>query len=51
MVKLQAELKETDGKRKDGKFLSPAGEVAKGNDEVCDLLERLLFWADFLLSR
>jgi len=49
--KLQAQLKEIDEQRKDGKFLKADGSVAEGSDEVSDLLWRCLRWAEIVLER
>jgi hypothetical protein len=49
--KLQAQLKEIDESRVDGKFLGPDGSPAAGGDEVADLLERCLQWSDIVLER
>ncbi|POS76025.1 hypothetical protein DHEL01_v205576 [Diaporthe helianthi] len=49
--KLQAQLKEIDGLRQDGKFLTKGGEVAKGSEQVCWLLDRVLLWSDIVLER
>ena len=49
--KLQAQLKEIDAQRVDGKFVTASGEVPAGNEEVCDLLRRCLIWSEMVLSR
>lgn len=49
--KLQAQLKEVDAKRTDGKFMSVSGEVLEGNEEVCELLRICLLWSDIVLER
>ena len=49
--KLQNQLKEIDQQRVDGKFLTAAGEVAPGSDEVSELLRRCLIWSDIVLER
>ena len=51
MQKLQAQLKELGSQRVDGKFLSAGGEVPAGNEEVCELLERCLYWSNLVLER
>jgi len=48
---LQAQLKEIDAQRVDGKFITANGEVAEGNEEVCDLLGRCLGWSEIVLAR
>ncbi|OIW23466.1 hypothetical protein CONLIGDRAFT_128597 [Coniochaeta ligniaria NRRL 30616] len=49
--KLQAQLKEIDEQRKDGKFVSEDGSVLAGSDEVADLLQRCLLWSEIVLDR
>ncbi|KAK7721884.1 hypothetical protein SLS64_000940 [Diaporthe eres] len=49
--KLQAQLKEIDTQRQEGKFLTADGQVAKGSDVVSELLNRVLMWADIVLER
>ncbi|KKY32543.1 hypothetical protein UCDDA912_g07437 [Diaporthe ampelina] len=49
--KLQTQLKEIDAQRQDGKFLTADGQVAKGSDEVSELLNRVLMWSDIVLER
>jgi hypothetical protein len=49
--KLQAQLKEIDATRVDGKFVTASGEVPAGNQAVCDLLDRCLLWSNVVLSR
>lgn len=49
--KLQAQLKEIDEQRKDGKFVSADGSVLAGSDEVADLLQRCLLWSEIVLER
>lgn len=49
--KLQAQLKEIDASRIDGKFLTAEGKPANGSDEVSDLLGRCLKWSDIVLAR
>jgi hypothetical protein len=48
---LQSQLKEIDAQRKDGKFLADDGSVVKGSEELSELLERCLKWADIVLER
>lgn len=49
--KLQAQLKEIDASRVDGKFVNVEGKVLQGSDEVADLLRRCLLWSDIVLDR
>ncbi|KAI7786424.1 hypothetical protein LA080_003666 [Diaporthe eres] len=49
--KLQAQLKEIDTQRQDGKFLTADGQVAKGSNVVSELLNRVLMWSDIVLER
>jgi hypothetical protein len=49
--KLQAQLKEIDESRVDGKFLNASGQPAAGSDEVSDLLRKCLLWSDIVLER
>lgn len=49
--KLQAQLKEIDAQRQDGKFVTAGGQVAKGSDEVSELLNRVILWSDIVLER
>lgn len=49
--KLQAQLKEVDAQRVDGKFVSASGEVPAGNEEVCELLRICLLWSNMVLER
>lgn len=49
--KLQAQLKEIDATRVDGKFVTASGEVPAGNQAVCDLLDRCLLWSNVVLTR
>ena len=51
MQKLQAQLKEIDSQKVDGKFVSASGEVPAGNEEVCELLHRCLLWSEMVLER
>jgi len=48
---LQAQAKEFDAQRVDGKFVSASGEVPAGNDEVCELLNKCLGWSGIVLER
>ncbi|KAF6844058.1 hypothetical protein CMUS01_01471 [Colletotrichum musicola] len=49
--KLQTQLRDIDETRKDGKFVSPEGNVPAGSDEVSELLEKCLKWSDIVLER
>ncbi|CAG8959695.1 hypothetical protein HYFRA_00001601 [Hymenoscyphus fraxineus] len=49
--KLQAQMKELDAQRIDGKFLTESGEVPEGNEGVCALLEKALKWSEIVLER
>lgn len=49
--KLQAQLKQIDAQRVDGKFVLLSGEVPAGNEEVCELLRICLLWSDMVLER
>ncbi|EDN94752.1 hypothetical protein SS1G_10626 [Sclerotinia sclerotiorum 1980 UF-70] len=51
VTKLQAQIKEIDSQRVDGKFVTVSGETPSGNDDVCDHLERCLKWAEIVLER
>lgn len=51
MEKLKAQLQEIDGRRVAGQFKTEDGNVAKGSDEVSELLERALSWSDIVLER
>lgn len=49
--KLQQQLKEVESHQVDGKFVSAAGEVPAGNEEVCELLRICLLWSNIVLER
>lgn len=49
--KLQAQLKEIDAQRQDGKFVTADGQVVKGSDQVSELLVRCLEWSQIVLER
>lgn len=49
--KLQAQIKEIDEMRKDGKFVSEDGSAVPGSDEVSELLGRCLLWSQIVLDR
>ncbi|KAK3365695.1 hypothetical protein B0T24DRAFT_396307 [Lasiosphaeria ovina] len=49
--KLQAQLKEIEASRVDGKFVNSEGKVPSGSDELSDLLSRCLRWSDIVLER
>ncbi|CAG8983060.1 hypothetical protein HYALB_00006088 [Hymenoscyphus albidus] len=48
--KLQAQMKELDAQRVDGKFVTESGEVPEGNEGVCALLEKALKWSEIVLE-
>ncbi|KAH9900117.1 hypothetical protein F4778DRAFT_782234 [Xylariomycetidae sp. FL2044] len=49
--KYEAQLKEIDATRKDGKFVDEQGNVLKGSDEVSSLLQRCLAYTSVILDR
>ncbi|GAP83300.1 putative protein YPL260W of Saccharomyces cerevisiae [Rosellinia necatrix] len=49
--KFEAQLKEVDETRKDGKFVDGEGNVLQGSDEVCALLERCQLYTGIVLER
>lgn len=49
--KLKTQLKEIDASRVDGQFVTDDGKVAKGSEEISELLERALTWSDIVLER
>ncbi|TVY65709.1 UPF0662 protein [Lachnellula suecica] len=49
--KLQAQIKELDAQRVNGKFVSASGDIPAGNEQVCELLEKCLLWSDIVLPR
>lgn len=51
VAKLQAQVKEIDGLRVDGKFVSSSGEVLAGNEETCELLKKCLLWSEIVQQR
>lgn len=51
VLKLQAQAKEVDAQRVDGKFVTASGEVAASNDEVGELLFKCLRWSEIVLER
>lgn len=51
MEKLKAQLQDISAQRVDGKFLKEDGQVAKGTDEISELLDRVLVWSDIVLER
>ena len=51
MTKLQDQLKEIDAKRVDGKFVDPDGSIPAGNEDVGNLLDRVLQWSETVLER
>ncbi|TVY26666.1 UPF0662 protein [Lachnellula hyalina] len=48
---LQAQVKEIDSLRVDGKFVAASGEVPAGTEDVVNLLEKCLLWSDIVLTR
>lgn len=50
-TKLQAQAKEVDALRVDGKFVTASGEVPASNDEVGELLSKCLRWSEIVLER
>jgi hypothetical protein len=51
VTKLQAQIKEVDAKRVDGKFVNVSGEVIPGSEDVVALLEKCLMWSGIVLER
>nr|XP_036589706.1 uncharacterized protein CTRU02_00460 [Colletotrichum truncatum]KAF6801711.1 hypothetical protein CTRU02_00460 [Colletotrichum truncatum] len=49
--KLQAQLREIEDKRKEGKLLGLDGKVPAGSDEVAELLQKCLKWSEIVLER
>ncbi|WYZ41340.1 hypothetical protein EsH8_V_000235 [Colletotrichum jinshuiense] len=49
--KLQAQLREIDEKRKDGKIVTADGRIPAGSDELSALLEKCLQWSEVVLER
>lgn len=49
--KLKTQLREIDASRVDGQFVTDDGKVAKGSEEISELLERALAWSDIVLER
>ncbi|TVY45010.1 UPF0662 protein [Lachnellula occidentalis] len=46
-----AQVKEVDSLRVDGKFVAASGEVPAGNEDVVGLLEKCLHWSEIVLTR
>jgi hypothetical protein len=44
-------LKEIDAQRVNGHFVNASGQIPAGNDEVSELLSRILMWAEIVLER
>ncbi|KUJ12137.1 uncharacterized protein LY89DRAFT_624592 [Mollisia scopiformis] len=51
VIKLQAQAKEIDSHRVDGKFVTASGEVPASNEEVGELLFKCLRWSEIVLER
>ncbi|KAK4224740.1 hypothetical protein QBC38DRAFT_289537 [Podospora fimiseda] len=51
VTKLQANLKEIEASRVDGKIVDAEGNPYRGSDEVSDLLKRCLAWSEIVLDR
>lgn len=51
VLKLQAQAKEIDAQRVDGKFVTASGEILASNDEVGELLSKCLRWSETVLER
>ncbi|EKD13808.1 hypothetical protein MBM_08009 [Drepanopeziza brunnea f. sp. 'multigermtubi' MB_m1] len=51
VARLQAQLKEIDDLRVDGNFVSENGEIPVGNEEICDLLNKVLLWSEIVQQR
>ncbi|KAF3760645.1 hypothetical protein M406DRAFT_296025 [Cryphonectria parasitica EP155] len=49
--KLKAQLQDIDARRVGGQFKTADGGIAKGSEEVSDLLDRCLLWSDVVLER
>jgi hypothetical protein len=49
--KLKNQLLEIGEKRIEGKFCAQDGSVPPGGEEVCDLYQRCVYWADLVLER
>lgn len=44
-------MKEIDAQRVDGHFLNASGQIPAGDEEVSELLRRILMWAEIVLER
>jgi hypothetical protein len=51
VARLQAQVKEIDDLRVDGNFVSENGEIPVGNEEICDLLNKVLLWSEIVQQR
>ncbi|KAE8452988.1 hypothetical protein EG329_012175 [Mollisiaceae sp. DMI_Dod_QoI] len=51
VTKLQAQAKEIDAQRVNGKFVTVSGEVLASNDEMAELLSKCLRWSEIVLER
>jgi len=51
VTKLQDQLKEIDATRVNGKFVEADGTIPAGNEDVSNLLNRVLQWSDIVLER
>jgi hypothetical protein len=44
-------LKEIDAQRVNGHFVNASGQIPAGDEEVSELLSRILMWAEIVLER
>jgi hypothetical protein len=44
-------LKEIDAQRVNGHFVNTSGQIPTGDEEVSELLGRILMWAEIVLER
>jgi hypothetical protein len=51
VLKLQAQAKEIDAQRVDGKFVAVSGQVPAGNEEVGELVFKCVRWSEIVLER
>jgi hypothetical protein len=49
--KLQQQVMDIDAQRTDGHFVNKEGEIPNGDEEVCDLLRKVLLWSNLVLER
>ncbi len=49
--RLQDQLKEIDAQRVDGHFVNASGQIPAGDEEVSEILRRILMWAEIVLER